>query len=336
MVQYGPRWIYQPRVDYGETIIKVIVSSGDDQKTFSVHKNLLSAVSEYFEAKLNCPSPTNSQERTFALEYEEYPCIFEVLQCWFYSGMVDKASSYAGGDDLHEDHFWLRVYQLSHSLKVRAVQVIAFERFETVFPCKKPIIIPSKEFIEELYDWGKLTRALQVYVARHSAYWMLRTPRKAEKWTMLLESDQRYGMDTLMWISKLLPLQARDPETFDRQHPAYSRGEFAIEYNLDLQALRKEAIDRMRATECDVTIRPQLGMFWIFNKFPNDVDFVPETVIDSQSQNDQMTTAPTPRRGRQDDQASLPVLVRPRKRIRTSLKSIDSTVVDHTIEEESL
>jgi hypothetical protein len=58
--------------------------------------------------------------------------------------------------------------------------------------------------------------------------------------------------------------------------------------------------------------------------------------MDSQSQNDQTPTVPSPRRETQNDQACLPVIVRPRKRIRTSLNTIDSTVVDRTIEEESL
>ena len=70
--------------------------------------------------------------------------------------------------------------------------------------------------------------------------------------------------------------------------------------------------------------------------FLSNVDVKAETIIDSQSQGDQIPPISSPSHDTQDDQASLPVLVRPRKRIRTSLKSIDSTVVDHTIEEESL
>ena len=340
MVEYGPRWIHQPHVDYGETIVQVSVGSGQIRKVFKVHKKLLCAVSDYFTEALNGLSSADNQEIESASIFleEEEPCTFEVFQRWVYSGKVEQASSYAGGDDLHEDQFWLRVYLLSVFLKVRAVQVIAFERFETVFPCKKPIVLPSKEFIRELYkyQWGRSKWALQAYVARHSAYWMLRDMRKADKWKSLLASNLCYGMDVSICFSKLLPMLAREPESFDFEHPAHSRGEFAIEYNLNLQALRKEANDRMRAMECDVTIRPQLGMFWFFDKFPSNADFEPETLIDSQSQNDQMPTVPSPRHDTQEDQASLAVLVRPRKRIRTSLNSIDSTVVDHTIEEESL
>jgi hypothetical protein len=256
-------------VDYGETIVQVRVGSGPIRKVFKVHKNLLCAVSDYFKEILIGSSCTDSQDIKFAsgvLDCEK-PCTFEVFQRWMYSGKVDKASSYAGGDNLHEDHFWLNVYLLSVVLKVRAVQVIVFERFETVFPCEKPIFLPSKEFIDELWFWEEETMALRAYVAKHSAYWMLRAPENAEKWTKLLASDHSYGMDTLLWISKLLPLQARAPELFDLEHPAYSRGEFAIEYDLDLQALRNEANDRMRAMECDGTIRPQLGMFRSFDKF---------------------------------------------------------------------
>ena len=323
-------------MNYGETIVKVLVGIDDEQKIFPVHKNLLCAVSELFEQQLNCPWFTCSREMTFAPNYLRYenPCTFEVLQRWIYSGKVDNVSSYAGGDDLHEDEFWLGVYLLSEHLKVRAVQVIAFERFETVLPCKKPIVLPSMGFIEKLYDNGESAKALQVYVSRHSAYWMLRSLKKAEKWTTLLEVDERYGMDTLKWISKLLPMQAREPESFNRQHPAYSRGQFAIEYNLDLQTLRKEANDRMRATKCDVTRRPQLGM--LCNPFLCNADFKAETVIDSQSQDDQISPISSPRHGKQNDQVPVPDINRPRKRIRTSLKTIDSTVVDHTIEEESL
>lgn len=69
--------------------------------------------------------------------------------------------------------------------------------------------------------------------------------------------------------------------------------------------------------------------------FLSNVDVKPETIIDSQSQNDQIPPISNSRHDTLDDQASLAVLVRPRKRIRTSLNSTDSTVVDHTIEEES-
>ena len=250
-------------MNYGETIVKVLVGSGDNQKIFPVHKNLLCAASEYLESDLNCRSYLGSQEMTLTLEYLENTdhCTFEVIQRWVYSGTVDNASSYAGGDDLHEDQFWLDVYLLADYLEVRAIQVIAFERFETVFPCKKPIVLPSKEFIQKLYKWGTSKKALQAYVAKHSAYWMLRDPKNAERWTKLLASYRSYGKDTLVWISKLLPMQAREPENFDFEHPAHSRGEFAIEYNLNLQVLRKEANDRMRALESAVTRRPELGMF---------------------------------------------------------------------------
>ena len=250
-------------MNYGETIVKVLVGSGDNQKIFSVHKNLLCAASEYLESDLNCRSYLGSQEMTLTLEYLENTdhCTFEVIQRWIYSGTVDNASSYAGGDDLYEDQFWLDVYLLADYLEVRAIQVIAFERFETVFPCEKPIVLPSKEFIKKLYKRGRSTKALQAYIARHSAYWMLRTPRKADKWKTLLASNPCYGMDVSMCFSELLPLQARDPEILDREHPAYSRGTFAVYYNLNLQALRKEANDRMRATEYNVTKGPQLGMF---------------------------------------------------------------------------
>lgn len=260
MVEFGPRWIYQPKCDYGQTVIKVVVGTGDGEKTFTVHKNLLCAASDYFERELNCPSFTESQEMKVTLE-EDIPSTFEVLQRWVYSGKVDDSRSYTGGDDLHEDHFWLRVYQLADFLGVRAVQVIAFERFETVFPCTKPIVLPSKEFIKELYETKASPKALQVYVAGHTAYWMLRVSKKAEKWAALLASQPYYGMDTATVLAKLLPLQTLHPEGFPRAHPAHRRGSFAVDSGLDLDGLRRDANARIMLAEQDVAERPALGTF---------------------------------------------------------------------------
>lgn len=205
------------------------------------------------------------------------------------------------------------------------------KRFSLV---RSPLFSQAWDSLKSSTITGNRQRLYKFTFQDTSAYWMLRSLKKAEKWTTLLEVDERYGMDTLKWISKLLPMQAREPESFNRQHPAYSRGQFAIEYNLDLQTLRKEANDRMRATKCDVTRRPQLGM--LCNPFLCNADFKAETVIDSQSQDDQISPISSPRHGKQNDQVPVPDINRPRKRIRTSLKTIDSTVVDHTIEEESL
>lgn len=93
---------------------------------------------------------------------------------------MDQADSYNDCGDLQEDQFWLRVYHLTDSLTVRAVQVIAFERFETVFPYTKPIVLPSQAFIKELYQKKASPKALQDYIASHTAYCMLFVPGKAE------------------------------------------------------------------------------------------------------------------------------------------------------------
>jgi hypothetical protein len=149
------------------------------------------------------------------------------------------------------------VYQLADFLRIRAVQVIVFERFETVFPHTRPIVIPSTPFIKELSKEASPV-ALRVYVARHSAYWILQAAKKANKWTALVESEPGYGMDTAKWMTKLLPLLQTDPENFKLQHPAYSRGGFALKYGLNLKTPRAEANERVmnaRAADRDA-MRP--------------------------------------------------------------------------------
>lgn len=79
MVEFGPRWTCQPKCDYGQTIIKIVVGKGNDGKTFTVHKNLLYAISAYSERVLDTPSFTESQEITVALK-DDVPGTYEVNQ----------------------------------------------------------------------------------------------------------------------------------------------------------------------------------------------------------------------------------------------------------------
>jgi len=254
VLENGPRWILPPKVAHGHEVVSIVVGSSSP-KTFAIHKNLVVAASTFFDAALN-GSFKEGRDQKITLPEDDSEA-FQVFYDWLYTGKISTEDS-THTSSLYPDHFWLKVYRMADRLMIKGLQVIAYERFQTILPATAPIL-PSKEFIIDLFEDSEGTSpiALEMYVVSHVAYHIKKTSvdgwapfELQDKWTQFLRVNERLGMEIAVRLA-----------TGGSCHPADSPS-FPEEGGLGITQLRKDA--RMLSGQDSSTVSagksaPKLG-----------------------------------------------------------------------------
>ena len=151
---------------HGMELVKVKVGRSDCSQEYFVHKSLLCQASPYFSAAL---SGNFSGAKDCVTLSKEHPLAFDVLYHYLYSGKVEHANFYVH-DKTRHDLFWLRVIKLADATMINHVLRVAYDRLRELFSSKTRVV-PSSEFVNELYDVDTPQNILQDYVVAHAVYW---------------------------------------------------------------------------------------------------------------------------------------------------------------------
>ncbi len=180
--------VHPPQVKHGNETVKVIV--GPQQEEFTVHKTLLCAASEFFKAALSS-NFIEGKEQKVTLP-EDDPQYFQLVYDWLYSGRVaDGVSSYLKKEDICAgDIFWWKLFQIGDRLMIDRLCVLAIDKIQKLFSSKK-LLVPSKVFIEELFEDGKLP-GLETYMTEHVVYWLQRS-KDPSVWDAMPDAHPKFG-----------------------------------------------------------------------------------------------------------------------------------------------
>ncbi|KIW65947.1 hypothetical protein PV04_08160 [Phialophora macrospora] len=180
--------IQPPQVQHGHEVVKIVV--GCQQEEFTIHKNLICAASEFVQAALNSNFIEGAKQR-FILP-EEDPQVFQMVYDWLYSGRVaDGVTTYLKKEEVCSgDIFWWKVYHMGDRLIMDRLRVLAIAKLQHFFTTRKPFV-PSKQFIEELFDNAKLP-GLETYMVHHVVFW-LEQSSEVSVWSNLADAHMRFG-----------------------------------------------------------------------------------------------------------------------------------------------
>jgi hypothetical protein len=177
--------IQPPQVKHGNEVVRILV--GQEQEEFTIHKNLICAASELVQAAVD----GNFIVQKVTLPKEDSQ-LFQLVYDWLYSGRVaDGVTTYLKNEDVCSgDIFWWKVYQMGDRLMMDRLRVLAVAKIQRFFTATKPFV-PSKQFIEELFDDTKLP-GLETYLVQHVLYWVERSS-DVSVWSALADAHMRFG-----------------------------------------------------------------------------------------------------------------------------------------------
>lgn len=169
-MMYEPASISPPNVEIGAevTVFRLSPTTEHVPCEVSIHTNLINAVSERVKKidRREHKGPVNLSE----IRTE----VFNVLVKWLYSGHIPIRQP----PSFMADEFWASVFLMSRKLKVVALQVMSFEKFERHFqPRLGPpnevlkTIIPSPKLLELLFNPTSVHIVLRDWVREH-LLWM--------------------------------------------------------------------------------------------------------------------------------------------------------------------
>jgi hypothetical protein len=190
-----------PARQHGSSIVTVTVGTGLKIKTFRVHKNLLCAVSEYFQNALQKDFKEQSEGKVELTD--QCPHAFATLYHYIYSGEVLDAEFYTEAL-VAEDVHWLRTLKLADYVGINALVVEAYDRLKELFSSgKRASKLPTLTFIKELYDDFPQV-PIQRYIVAHTVYWIANDSSTDWKdWKERFEIKADYGMDVAIHYAKI-------------------------------------------------------------------------------------------------------------------------------------
>ncbi|EXJ57330.1 hypothetical protein A1O7_07677 [Cladophialophora yegresii CBS 114405] len=180
--------IQPPHVKHGNEVVSIVV--GNQQQEFTIHKNPICAASAFFQTALTSNFIEGAAQKVTLPE--EDPQFSQLVYNWLYSGRVaDGVTTYLRKEDVCSgDIFWWKVYQMGDRLMMDRLRVLAIAKIQNFFTERKAFV-PSKQFIEELFDFAKLP-LLETYMVQHVVFWLHKSA-DATVWGELADAHMRFG-----------------------------------------------------------------------------------------------------------------------------------------------
>lgn len=153
--------------ELGEDIVKLVVGSDDEAKTFPVHRKRLCQKVPYFEAMFNGPYIEGQTQS--AKMPEDDPIAFQSMLAWVYLDTIEHftAKSTKGGPILDMTHY-ITLYALAEKYNITELADMTMDYMlrESVMPnC-----FPRPDQIKICYELTHAESKLRVFVSRCFAY----------------------------------------------------------------------------------------------------------------------------------------------------------------------
>ena len=207
-----------PAHQHGTEMITVKVGRGETRQEFSVHKRLITTVSQYFEGALNPGFETTSTKDTVLLEHQ-CPLAFAALFHFVYTGVVYKDASFYTRYTVQDDVHWLRTLKLAHITLIHPLLLIPYVRIRQLFGVDFNKV-PSTAFIDELYD-DTPQEDLQKYIVGHACWWIISDPTEDwQEWESLFERQPEFGVAVATRFAKIHSMKYRGHDTHPFFDPA--------------------------------------------------------------------------------------------------------------------
>ncbi len=195
--------------DHGSEMITVTVGKHEENTEQStIHRNLLSAASKYFDGAIN----DGFRESTEGIRLpEDCPVAFEVIYQYLYSGKIQDSASWYTDSLMSDELLWLRVYNLGDCRLMEGLQEAAYERLRRTFDMNN-CSPPALDFMIELFD-EMGPEHLQRYVTQYAAYCIQDRLRKPqfEKWQELLLGEKAFGAAVAACLVKVCASPGKPP-----------------------------------------------------------------------------------------------------------------------------
>ena len=240
-----------PQLEHGNELISIIVGSGNSQREFILHKNLLCAASRFFRRAL-APPFTEHQTGTVKLP-EESTEYYTAVYHWLYTDDPGKSVTafFCGNSTQGWQTFWLEVFLLSDRLCIPGLQLCAWRQIKAMFNSRSPLR-PSDELMYAIHqpDIPLLAIAVKEYISEHVMYWHTKYSQKGlgPPWPSFKPPSKNNDSDTARALrqgNKILTSLAAKVAKSDGSgcrlvHPSKRVG-FESRYYLNLVDLEREA-----------------------------------------------------------------------------------------------
>jgi hypothetical protein len=201
-------------------MVKVHVGSGQDMKTYSVFKNILTQKSPFFAAAFNPNSFREGAENEISLPQDD-PFVFEFILHWMYTSQLPSFLDFVEARPdltISTGIFLLRLYGMADVLLLPALQEACFNEIKKHY---KKRLIPSKEFISELSCSISADSPLRKLFVDVCCWDLARkdAPLTKELWLDNLDVNESFAAD----VAKLMARRALNPTKLDLSNHPYNK-----------------------------------------------------------------------------------------------------------------
>jgi BTB/POZ domain len=138
---------------------------GASKRHWSLHRNILSHHSPYFEAEID---DAHSKVRGGTIELlDEDPTAFELLVKWLYQGKIDDVSSLPVEKKWDHADACQKLYILCNRLKMTELKNLAIDQFRK--GCNEAGLVPGPEEMKPIYEKTPPTSPFRKLVSRIAA-----------------------------------------------------------------------------------------------------------------------------------------------------------------------
>ena len=204
--------------DHGDKTVKITVGKAIPPQTFTIHRNLICAASQFFNKAFNGDF-NESHVRCMKLPHES-PEAFQALYHWLYTGNL-LCKKLLIEPLIEEDVYWLHVYAMADRLLIHKLSLDTYSIIQNYFS-EKTLSMPSVCFIKEL--WGDCglppckQKLLTEYTVSHCTFCFVRYPQTCcWKWQEVLRCNLEFGARLGIAFAEQLSRHNQDSNC----HPGY-------------------------------------------------------------------------------------------------------------------
>ena len=193
---------------HGAAIATVIVGGGSQQHNFTIHKQLLSKASAYFDRALN----GEFQESNGIIKLHHHcPIAFEVLYQWLYAGKVFAPTDFQNPGVLElyynpgpwHQMYWLRLFKIADETMMAPLKKAAYQHLTANCFGRVMGEMPDVGFLKSIFDPEGPELVLQQYLVQYAAYIMpSRCSKDAPVWQAAFKEVPEYAVLVLHQIAE--------------------------------------------------------------------------------------------------------------------------------------
>ncbi len=195
--------------------VEIIVSDGRATKGYWVHKGLICGVSPVFETSFNGRWRETDEQK---MNWNECsPRTFDIFVHWLYTTQLPRDCDIS--EERDKNLRFLHLLKLADSVMIPELEIQTYQRIRTSLASER---LPSRAFIQQLYEYDWRTSHLRVYIAKICVYFMFRG-HAYDSWEDIVDTVPQFGADVSKELRRSLNVASSKWTTYHSNgHSGYS------------------------------------------------------------------------------------------------------------------